>query len=180
MIDVQVASSTAEHFLRQELPRRWAHTQGVAARASELTPVLGHRAGLVLAAAWLHDIGYSSLLRSTGFHPLDGARYLRDVMVADDMVCRLVAHHSGALVEADERGIPELADEFAPPDQDLLDALTYCDVTTSPDGCQVTVEERLSEILMRYSSEHVVHRSVLRSAASLRRAASEVGHLLRG
>ena len=31
------------------------------------------------AAAWLHDIGYAPAVDDTGFHPLDGARYLRDV-----------------------------------------------------------------------------------------------------
>lgn len=31
---------------------------------------------LLVAAAWLHDIGYAPELRDTGFHPLDGARHL--------------------------------------------------------------------------------------------------------
>lgn len=125
-------------------------------------------------AAWLHDVGYSSLVQSTGFHPLDGARYLRDVMVADEVVCRLVAHHTGALVEAEERGIPELAAEFALPDEHLLEALSYCDLTTGPDGCRVGVEARISEILRRYPIEHVVHRSVVRSGPTLRTAAYNV------
>jgi hypothetical protein len=102
------------------------------------------------------------------------------VLVADEEVCRLVAHHTGALVEADERGIAELADEFALPEQELLEALTYCDMTAGVDGCQVTVEERLSEILMRYPSEHVVHRSIVRSGPSLRRAAFNVQRRLGG
>jgi len=174
VIDVQEAKAVAERLLRDQLPRRWAHTQGVGERAHELSTVLGDGAGMVEAAAWLHDIGYSPLVRSTGFHPLDGARYLRDLVVADDMVCRLVAHHTGALVEAHERGISDLADEFALPDPELLDALTYCDVTTDPDGCRVGVEERLSEIMMRYSSTHVVHRAVARSAPLLRESAFKI------
>lgn len=171
---LEEAKSIAERLLRDRLPRRWAHTQGVGRRASELRCLLGERAQIVEVSAWLHDIGYSPLIRSTGFHPLDGARYLRDVIVADDMVCRLVAHHTGAVIEAAERDIPELIDEFAVPDPELLDALTYCDVTTDPDGCRVGVEERLSEILMRYGNGHVVHRSVMRSAPAIRRAASAV------
>lgn len=177
---VEEAKSVAGQLLEHELPRRWAHTQGVAARARDLAGMLGERAELVETAAWLHDIGYSSVVRSTGFHPLDGARYLRDVVVADDVVCRLVAHHTGALVEADERGVVELADEFALPEQELLEALTYCDMTAGVDGCQVTVEERLSEILMHYPSEHVVHRSIVRSGPSLRRAAFNVQRRLGG
>ncbi|MFK4087519.1 HD domain-containing protein [Kribbella sp. NPDC020789] len=171
---VEEARSLAKRLLCEQLPRRWAHTQGVGRRANELRGMLGEQAQVVEVAAWLHDIGYSPMLVSTGFHPLDGARYLRDVVVADEMVCRLVAHHTGAIVEADERSIPELCDEFPPPDPDLLDALTYCDATTDPDGCRVEVEERLSEILMRYSNEHVVHKSILRSAPAIRTAALNV------
>ncbi|MFG1626233.1 HD domain-containing protein [Kribbella sp. NPDC049227] len=173
-MDVETARAVAARLLERELPRRWAHTCGVAGRAGGLAGMLGERAELVEMAAWLHDIGYAPAVRVTGFHPLDGARYLRDVVVADELVCRLVAHHTGALVEADERGIAELADEFALPDGDLLEALSYCDLTAGVDGCQVSVEERLSEILLRYPSEHVVHRSIVRSGPALRRAARNV------
>ncbi|KWW98982.1 hypothetical protein LI90_612 [Carbonactinospora thermoautotrophica] len=38
-----------------------------------------------------NDIGYSPELVATGFHPLDGARYLRAAHVDEH---RLVAHHS--------------------------------------------------------------------------------------
>jgi len=51
------------------------------------------------------------------------------------MLCRLVAHYSCAIIEAGERGLAEvLALEFEPAPQELSDALTYCDMTTSPDG----------------------------------------------
>ena len=60
------------------MPRRWAHVQGVAARARGLAPVLGADADLLEAAAWLHDIGYAPDLAATGLHQLDGGRYLRD------------------------------------------------------------------------------------------------------
>ncbi|WP_410790546.1 HD domain-containing protein [Kribbella sp. C-35] len=174
MMTVVEARSVARRLLADELPRRWAHTQGVAGRARELAPILGDRSELIEAAAFLHDIGYSSAVRSTGFHPLDGARYLRDVLGADLVICRLVAHHTGALVEADERGIDRFTREFALPDQDLLEALTYCDLTADVNGCPVDYEERLSEILGRYPRDHVVHRSIVRSGPSLRQAATNV------
>ena len=60
--------------LKNPLPRRWAHTPGVAAQVRSLGPILGRDADLVEAAAWVHDIGYSPELIATGFHPLDGAR----------------------------------------------------------------------------------------------------------
>jgi HD superfamily phosphodiesterase len=73
------AEQLARKLLENPLPRRWSHVQGVAARARGLAPVVGGDAGLLEAAAWLHDIGYSPELAGTGFHPLDGARYLGDV-----------------------------------------------------------------------------------------------------
>ena len=81
-------------------------------------PALGPDADLLEAAAWLHDIGYHPDLADTGLHGLDGARYLRDQQHADPMLCRLVAHHSCAVIEADERGLAHvLTREFAPPPQ---------------------------------------------------------------
>ena len=94
------AEQLARALLQEPLPRRWAHSQGVAARARGLAPVLGADADLLEAAAWLHDIGYAPGLATTGLHQLDGARYLRDAQHADAMLCRLVAHHSCAIIEA--------------------------------------------------------------------------------
>src|SRR6185437_8727375 len=93
------AAELARKLLEVPLPRRWAHIQGVASQARSLAPILGDDADLLEAAACLHDIGYSPELADMGFHPLDGARYLRDVEHADDALCRLVAHHSCAIIE---------------------------------------------------------------------------------
>ena len=38
---VEEAKSVAHGLLSDELPRRWAHTQGVAARARDLAGMLG-------------------------------------------------------------------------------------------------------------------------------------------
>ncbi|GAA4942864.1 HDIG domain-containing protein [Streptomonospora halophila] len=157
------------------MPRRWAHTQGVAKQAATLTEVLGDNADLVTASAWLHDIGYSPDLAKTGFHPLDGARYLRDVEHADGVLCSLVAHHSGALVEADERGMrEELSNEFEFPPIELLNALTYSDMTTGPDGTHLPAERRLDEILERYAPGDLVHRAITRSRPDLVKAVRSV------
>lgn len=151
------AEELARKLLEIPLPRRWAHVRGVAARARFLAPILGDDAELLEAAAWLHDIGYSPELADTGFHPLDGARYLRDVHGADSVLCRLVANHSCAVIEAEERGLGrELSEEFPVADSGLSDALTYCDMTTSPTGCSVSVGDRLSEIRQRYGPSDLV------------------------
>src|SRR5215470_8172918 len=101
------ASELARTLLAEPLPRRWAHTQGVARQARTLAPILGDDADLLEAAAWLHDIGYAPDLVDTGFHPLDGARYLRDTHHANPRLCNLVAHHSYAIIEAQERGLAD-------------------------------------------------------------------------
>ena len=102
------ARQLARALLQEVLPRRWAHVQGVAARARGLAPVLGADADLLEAAAWLHDIGYTPDLATTGLHALDGARYLHDVQHADIVLCRLVAHHSYAIIEAEERRLADI------------------------------------------------------------------------
>lgn len=158
------AEALARTLLKDRLPRRWVHVQGVAAQARSLADMLGEDADLVEAAAWLHDIGYSPDLDTTGFHPLDGARYLRDIQHADPMLCRLVANHSCAIIEAEERGMADvLRAEFEPAPETLASALTFCDMTTSPDGERVTVTERLREIHSRYGADHLVSKSLLRA-----------------
>ena len=162
------AEEIARTLLEKPLPRRWAHTQGVAARARTLAPILGDAADLIEAAAWLHDIGYSPALAATGFHPLDGARYLRDGQRAGDVVCRLAANHSCAIIEATQRGLAnELSSEFPRVDPVLEDALTYCDMTTAPDGVPVYVQNRLAEIVKRYGPFDVVTRFITKAKPHL-------------
>jgi putative nucleotidyltransferase with HDIG domain len=164
------AARIAKSLLEHELPRRWAHTQGVARCARSLAEAMGEWEDLIEVAAWLHDIGYAQPVARTGFHPLDGARYLGGLPEVPLVVCQLVAHHSGAAVEAEERGLAAVSDEFAMPPQELLDALTYCDLSTSVDGEPTNVDHRLAEILVRYAPDHVVHRSIRRSSPMLRHA----------
>ncbi|MET8676553.1 HD domain-containing protein [Streptomyces sp. NPDC004647] len=171
----QWAYTLAESLLAEPLPRRWAHSQGVAARAHALRPILGPDAELLEAAAILHDVGYSPALVVTGFHPLDGARYLRDTEDADERVTRLVAHHSCALLEAELRGLRhELAAEFELERPDLVDALMFCDMTTTPDGTRTTPTARLDEIAERYGPEDLVTRFIRAAAPEIHAAASRV------
>jgi hypothetical protein len=179
MGQVAWARDLAQSLLRQQLPRRWAHSQGVAAQAVALGPILGDNADLLVAAAWLHDIGYSPALVATGFHPLDGARYLRDEYHADADLCSLVAHHTCATYEAEERGLLyDLLAEFpanpATPTRELI----YCDMTTGPDGNRLTPDERLSDIFGRYTADDVVHRAITRATPCLLAAVTHVQALL--
>ena len=138
-----------------------------AAAASAADGIDEREAGLLVSAAWLHDIGYATGLAHTGFHPLDGARYLRS-LGAPDRLCRLVANHTGAGVEARARGLgTALTTEFPAEVSAVADALTFADLTTGPTGLPVTVEARLSEILKRYEPGHVVHDSIHQAAPDL-------------
>lgn len=150
--------------------RRWAHVQGVARRALELRPVVDeHEGGLLVQAAWLHDIGYGASVRATGFHPLDGARYL-ETLNYPVRVVRLVAHHSGARYEAEQRGLSNELAQYELEDSPLMDALICADLTTSPDGTAVTFADRLGEILVRYPSDTVVHRAMVNATPTLEAA----------
>ena len=173
------AAELARKLLEVPLPRRWAHVQGVAAQARSLAPILGDDADLLEAAAWLHDIGYTPELADTGFHPLDGARYLRDVEHANATLCGLVANHSCAIIEAEERGLAAvLSDEFPSPEPKLNDALAYCDMTTTPTGDVVSVHERISEIVERYGAHDVVTAFIHKAEPQLVSSVIRTGHLL--
>lgn len=146
---------------------RLRHVAGVATTAARLRGVSASDAELLVSAAWLHDVGYAQDVVQTGFHPLDGARYLRS-SGAPDRLCRLVANHTGAWVEAESRSLAAvLAAEFPAEDSAIADALTFADLTTRPDGGRVEVEDRIEEVLHRYEPGHVVHESIRRAAPDL-------------
>jgi predicted hydrolase (HD superfamily) len=179
VIDVDDAAELAQTLLADELPRRWRHVRSVARRARWVAKQLSLSDDLV-AGAWLHDIGYAPQLVDTGFHPLDGARYLRRRGI-DGQVVNLVAHHSCARIEAEVRGLgAELASEFPPADSALADALLYCDMTTGPDGDYVRPADRLVEIRGRYGPDHEVTRFVERAASEILTTAGHVEQLLPG
>ncbi|MFD7985467.1 HD domain-containing protein [Kitasatospora indigofera] len=169
------AYDLAESILSDDLPRRWAHSKGVAGRARSLSLVLGPDAELLESAAVLHDIGYSPRISDTGFHPLDGARFLRRVEKVDERIVRLVAHHSCALLEAEERGLrDELDSEFPMEEPGLVDALIYCDMTTTPDGTSTTTPARIAEIVGRYGPDSIVGRFIRRAEPEIHAAAQRV------
>jgi putative nucleotidyltransferase with HDIG domain len=128
---------------------RWLHTAGVASRAAELAGPLGLDADVLVAAAWLHDIGYAGVAVATGFHPLDGARFLAG-QLRPRRVVGLVAQHSGARFVATALGLGAALAAY--PDEGGLtaDALTYADQTVGPTGRRVTLEQRRAEMIRRH------------------------------
>lgn len=116
------------------LGHRWSHVQGVG-RLAEALAAHGLVSAEVLAAAWLHDVGYAPSVAQTGFYPLDGARLLQEQGLSPGVVA-LVAHHTGAVVEAEERGLAEELATLPPPDRGDLDALTLIDLVVGPTASQ--------------------------------------------
>lgn len=156
---LQHAMNLAHNLMSKELPGRWAHVQAVGMKAERLGSILGEDVELLAAAAWLHDIGYAEPIRITGFHPLDGATYLR-MRGEEHRLCCLVANHSGAFYEAALRGLANELQSFPDERSIVRDALWYCDMTTSPSGEIVDFSERLEEICCRYGHDHSVSQAV--------------------
>ena len=126
---------------------------------------------MLVAAAWLHDIGYAPGLRDTGFHPLDGARHLRGIgwPLA---ICNLVAHHSGARFVARVLKLDRELGAY-PFSQDVVsDALTVADQTTGMHGEAMLPEERMRDMLERHGPDsanalaHPQREPYLRAAAA--------------
>jgi hypothetical protein len=124
----------------------------------------------------LYDVGYAPRIALTGFHPLDGARFLQHAYHADERMVRLVANHSFALLEAEERGLRDmLAAEFPLlENQFLVDALVWCDMTTTPSGEPTTAAARIAEIINRYGPHSVVGRFICRAAPDIHAAVDRV------
>jgi hypothetical protein len=161
------AAPNAERLLAP-LGARWDHVRQVAEQSRRIayTVPLADR-DLLVAAAYLHDVGYAPELARTGFHPLDGARWVRDYGPGGRLA-RLVAHHSYAIYEAQVRGLAKtLLSEFEPEESLTYDALVFCDLTTGPAGEIMSFGERVSDIYKRYGPDHEVSRALDMSRAAL-------------
>lgn len=135
-------------------PSRTWHSRSVwhriaTARRHELSWLSADRFESLELAALLHDVGRALDPENTEPHGFVGARFLDDLGLHD--VAPLVAHHSGALLEAADRNMAEL--DVWHSDPELLALLTYADRTTSPRGECVTLEDRRAELVSRYGAD---------------------------
>lgn len=173
------AQALAERQLSASLPQRWRHVQAVAAEAGRLCDELNIDRHIVVSAAWLHDIGYAPTFADTGFHPLDGARYLR-AQGWEDEICRLVAHHTDAAKHADAEGLAgQLRTEFAEVNGLAQDVLWTADATTGPSGERLTLDGRIAEISNRYGSDHPITERMTASRPALEAAIARVAEMSR-
>ncbi|MEO8969435.1 MAG: HD domain-containing protein [Solirubrobacteraceae bacterium] len=138
--------------LLEPLGARWRHTTGVVKRARVVGAALERGdSDVLMAAAFLHDIGYAPELAQTGFHPVDGARFVR--ACGYERLAGLVAFHSASAAEAGERELLGELSEFEDERSLLSRTLTYCDLTTDREGRLVESSARIAEVHERYGSE---------------------------
>lgn len=160
------------------LESRWDHTCAVAARASLLSKAVSAvDQDLLVVAAWCHDLGYAPTVAATGFHALDGAQFL-SVQGYPARLCGLVANHSAATFEAEERDLIQQLAQW-PNEQDAVaDALWTADMTTGPNGESVDYETRFDEILRRYDVDSAVARAMTRARPTIQSAIRRTEHRL--
>ena len=160
-VEVSLAewAATCAESLLAPLGNRWLHVQGVVERARGIGEIFGTEdRDCLIASAYLHDIGYAPSLKKIGFHPLDGAYYLRSL--GHERLAALVAYHSGAYFEAQLRGCEKALNEFPRERSAVADALTYCDMTTNSVGMPVSLKERLADIFARYGDTDIVSQAL--------------------
>lgn len=173
MSDALSAARDEARRLIEPLGRRWQHLAAVGRKAESVAPDLGLDVDLLASACWLHDIGYAPELVDTGMHALDGARFLQRTGW-DERIVSMVAHHSCAVLEAEERGLSADLAEFARPPREYEDAVCFCDMTTGPGGEAVDARDRLDEIEVRYGPDHLVTRFIRRARPEIFGAVTRV------
>jgi HD domain-containing protein len=148
------AAGEAERLL-SPLGDRWKHVRAVGEHARGIGAILDQEDRTYLvAAAYLHDIGYAPDLQRTGLHQLDGARYVQSF--GAERLARLIAHHSEARFEIRLRGFGYELAAYKREESWVSDALTYCDLTTGPAGLPMTFEDRIAEVERRYGEGEIV------------------------
>jgi len=153
-VRIDEARDLAYDLLR-DVGDRWQHTQRVARCAEDLSPSVAPADRIILVAAdWLHDIGYNPQIATLGFHPVDGAAFL-DWLGWPRRVGGLVAHHSGARHVAHARGLDHLLAAYPDERSAVSDALAYADQTTGTRGQPMRIGHRIAATLRRHGPDSV-------------------------
>ena len=154
-VDVEAAREYAASLVGDGTAR-WEHIQTAATAATEPARLLDRTEGdLLIAAAWVHDIGYHHPDPPTGFRPLDGAELLLDAGWPMRLAS-LVAHHSEARFMAAARGLLRRLNEFPREQGPVCDGLVFADMTSASDGRRITILERLPDIRRRHAGDAIL------------------------
>jgi hypothetical protein len=149
------ARALAADVLRGDAPL-YEHSARAAVQAMALAQAVPSSARAdVTAAAWLHDIGYASALRRTGFHPLDGALFLIREQWPERIV-RLVAHHSLAALEAPFYGVGHHMNVIEPVVGVDADILVAADLTGGAGTPTPSVHARLEALRLADEADDLI------------------------
>lgn len=153
------AVELAEGLIAGALPERWAHDEGVIAKAHGLGEVMGEDADLLVAAAALHDLGHAPVARSSGYQPLDSVWYLEalDVYVPKRLI-DLIANNAAGWIEAELRGLGAHYERHPDEGSPVRDALWWCCLTTLADGTDGTLAQRVKAWDTYYAGDDVIRR----------------------
>jgi hypothetical protein len=172
----------AEGFVRKAMagqPERLAHVFVVAQKVRESAeailarrPVMEIDPEFACAAAWLHDIGYASCAKASGFHPHDGYVYLKRLGYGD--LAEVVGGHSCSPEEAAISGYAALE----PSDALAAKLITYWDMQVAQGGEVVSYAARLADILARYGPKSPIGRANLAAKPRIELIIREIKGLL--
>ena len=150
-----------ERFIRQSFSgRRLAHILKVADQVSKSlsnTPCLKGFTGLGRCAALLHDVGYLETLQDTGFHPIDGARFLQSIGAPD--LAAFIICHSHAAEYARLANLPSIPISLHP----IASVITFWDVRVAPGGKILSYEQRLEDIRNRHGEESLTWKAHMKA-----------------
>jgi len=152
---VRDAQTLAQSLLAHD-PVRLEHVRGAALIAGMAAGAMGvEQPETVVAAAWLHDIGYTPSIAHTGFHPLDGALFLAREGWPDSVVL-LVAHHSHAAVIAPYYGVHHHMAVLDHVHGHAEDVITFSDLRAGTDGRGADPRDRIDDMRRRHADRTFV------------------------
>jgi predicted hydrolase (HD superfamily) len=149
------ARAVAADVLRDDAALHEHAARTAHAAAALAQRIRGSNPADVTAAAWLHDIGYASSVRRTGFHPLDGALFL----IKDrwpERIVRLVAHHSLAALEAPFWGVGHHMNVIEPVVGVDADILVAADLTGGAGTPTPSLHDRLEALRLADESDDLI------------------------
>ncbi len=167
--------SQVKEFIRSCLAdnsARIAHVLEIARRVRSSGELLGLKPfelDLAECAALLHDIGYWKPIALTGFHPIDGARFLEQQQESE--LAKLIVGHSCSPEEGELSGFPGIKQD----DSLVAKLITYWDVQVKQGGYVVSYEERLAEIINRYGDTSIIGIANIRAKARIEKIIKEIG-----
>lgn len=157
-------------------PQRVLHILKIAHQVRESAIKLGLKgADLDFAdcAALLHDIGYWKPIAITGFHPIDGARFLEQQ--GEHNLASLIVGHSCSVEEGELLGFTEI--KFS---SDIIAKLiTYWDVQVKQGGEVVSYKERFTDIISRYGADSIVGKANIKAKPRIEKIIKEIDEMLK-